>query len=278
MKALFGSAQCCTKESAEWWRSSTTDIADEYARARAEAVLLNSYEQYPALASDKKHTFDLAIFMLRYYMDEAPLAGGFWAAGQAGWEPIAIEERIIIDLGDIKLSFQLDRLVRLPSHDLTVLVDLKTAGRMNKNWERNWPLSLQQKLYRWAVREHYSLDLSGHYIEGLLKDVPCDLKYVELPDWSDAELAEAVELFKTLWQRDATLIRSCSTINAETMTYEVDIAKLTEVGLTETTTNPFDCYSYYTQCPMYDICQAPPNQRVALLEESFEWVEPLYLA
>ena len=262
------------KLEAEWWRYSTTDLADQVARDAAEVILLESYEKYPALASDKKHTFDLAIFMLRYYMDEAPLAGGFWAAGQAGWEPIAIEERIIIDIGDMKLSFQLDRLVRLPSHDLTVLVDLKTAGRMNKNWERNWPLSLQQKLYRWAVREHYSLDLSGHYIEGLLKDVPCDLKYVELPDWSDAELTEAVDLFRTLWSRDEDLI--WGSIDEETGA--VDVARLTHRGLTETTTNPFDCFSYYTQCPMYDICQAPPDQRVALLEESFEWVEPLYLA
>lgn len=212
--------------------------------------------------------------MMQRYMVEAKLAGAHWAADDDRWQPVSIEERVILT-GDPRgtLSFQIDRLVQhLDQPELVVLVDLKTASRLTRYWERQWPLSLQQKLYRYAVRRAHNLEVTAHYIEGALKNVPTELKYVELPDWSDAELEEAVECFMTLVQKDAAIVARAMREDGT-----VDVDTLTHLALTETEFNPFDCFSYGGECPVYRLCTAEPSLRSGLLNAEFEFVEPLYL-
>lgn len=260
---------------AAWWRTSSPSAVQEAMNAKW-------LESFPSeYASDQRggHTRSLSEYLAGVYVGTALAGGGHWAAEAASWEPLAIEERVILNLGpEGTLSFQLDRLMvgTLGNGEkVHVLTDLKTAGRIDKRWRNKWVMSLQQKLYRWAVEEKYGVRLtgSGHYIEGLWKDMTCrQPEYVQLPDWSDSELEEAVMLLKRVCQKDAALVARCQMVGGA-----IDLDKLLLLAVTETDTNEYDCFTY-GECPLYaGVCTKPVSERVGTLRALFEYVEPTFL-
>ncbi len=250
---------------APWWA-----VGSE---KRAMTIMKEEAKLFPDMDSDGKHTVELAEGLLWYYMANAKLAGGHWGEDYKGWKPIAIEDRVILDLTNCRLSFKLDRLVVNDTFDPpeAVLVDLKTARGLGSYWSRQFPLSMQQKLYRAAVRQEYNLEPT-HFIEGLLKKLPTDIEYVLLPDWSTSELDEAVEMFERQCAKDAGVIE-----RARLPDGEIDMDFLFEYVLTKTDYNPFDCYSYGVPCPLLKTCTQPFDKRLAIFKEEFEYVEPEYL-
>lgn len=224
-----------------------------------------------SIAEDSNLTLELGRFLARHYALGAKIAGEHWA-GSAAWELVACEERIALDLGDgVVLTFQLDRLVRCtegdPTQPIYVVVDTKSAGRLGSYWHRTWPTSLQQKCYHAAVERHFGIDLAAHYIEGVLKNVPCEIVYAEV-HWSDGILEEALDLAKQLALRDAALLRA-----AEQEALRTGLPSshtLREAALRSTLTNAEDCFAYNRKCELYELCHfTEPEQRSALLQAEF---------
>lgn len=253
---------------AEWWRTGD--------QLKTMTALTNAWSEHREYLDNTKLSFDLAMGMMTGYCGQAQLtpAGTAYDADsppnlRAG-KIVSIEQRIVLDLGlEARLAFQLDRLT---DDDGFVLTDTKTAGRFDKHWFEQWARSLQQKLYRVAIREHYNRPVERHYIEGVLKKLPTQIEYVPLPVWSDAELAEAVRQFKTICQKDARLVARAMKVGGE-----IDVNELFDLAVNWTEFNPHDCDSYGVKCPVYDVCQADPDDRVGMLLADFEHVPPDYL-
>lgn len=247
---------------AEWWATASLGDAKQAAREK--------YEELEGWITKAEYTPEFVCeHLVSRYTEQASIAGLF---EPEGWEIVTIEERIILPLGpEATISFQLDRLVQDQDHKL-VLVDTKTASHIDKRWRSQWLLNLQQKLYAYTVREHFGQPLSAHFIEGLEKSPKAPLEYVPLPLWSDGELTEAASLFRRLVQRDAVLVAEATGAGGV-----VDIDRLFELAVIATDFNPHDCFSYGRECELYKICTAPVEERVGLLEDEFEWVEPTFL-
>ncbi len=251
---------------AEWWTVGSEEAAV--------TCMHEAYEERERwFYGDDKHSLELADVMLRYYTANAKLAGGHWFADEGEWEVVMVEERVIVELDPrARLSYQVDRLVREVNHDLYVLVDLKTASRITDYWSRGFPRSLQQQLYAYGVRGQ-GYELADHFIEGLLKKADCDIRYVDLPAWSESQLEEAKELFVKICQTDAELVARSMQPDGT-----VDVDELTRLILTETEYNGDHCFAYGKPCPYLDLCNSPPDERFDLLRADYEWVEPEYLA
>ncbi len=135
-------------------------------------------------------TLALAEAMMKHYESNALIAGPLTSQGD--FKLVDVEQRFEIPLRDIKLSFQMDRVVYDKDQDWMVIVDSKTAGRLDAKWERQWETSVQMKLYRAGAKQVFGhvgrLDI---VVEGVLKHVPSDLRYYVCPEWSDGLLAEA---------------------------------------------------------------------------------------
>lgn len=255
----FGTA--IHEAAAAWWEEGSEQPAVE--------ALERSWE--PSIEATSDLTLELAKFMVRYYCADANLAGKHWAT-DAAWTVEAVEERIELELSeDVVLSFRLDRLARCADTDppAWVVVDTKTSSRFGRYWTRErWLTNLQQKLYHKAVEEHYGIELDGHYIEGVLKSAPSEIRYVAL-DWPKAVLAEALEHARRLAMRDAELVRKA----------EGSASALVELVARETATNGDDCFAFGRQCECFELChETPPNQRIALIASDFEEVEQEWLA
>lgn len=230
----------------------------------------------PSIEEDSKLTLEMARFLVRYYCSDASIAGEHWAEN-ARWEVVACEDRVERELagGRAKLSYKVDRLVRCVDADppAYVLVDTKTASRVTRWWQRLWPSNLQQKAYAAAVEEHYGVKLDGHYVEGVKKSVPTEIKYVEL-SWPDGVKREALEHVERLAMRDAKLIAEASK-TGENGEHELDREVLLELATTQTLTNGDDCYAFGRKCELYELChETDPELRAALLDAEFEWREP----
>jgi len=247
---------------AKWW--GTSDVGAAIQRAHEE------YEELRQWITMPEYTPEFVCeHLIRRYTEQASVAGLF---EPEGWEIVTIEERVVLNLGpEATISFQLDRLVQDADRQL-VLVDTKTAGRIDKRWRQQWVLNLQQKLYAYSVREVYGRPLTAHFIEGLEKSPKAPLEYVPLPLWSDGELTEAASLFRRLVQRDAALVAEATGMGGV-----VDLDRLYELAVVATDFNPHDCFSYGRECEMFKICTAPVEERVGLLKDEFEWVAPLFL-
>lgn len=257
---LFGTAM--HEAAAAWWKQRDEDAALEALRSAWKS----------SIERDSDLTIELAEMLVRYYTSDACIAGDHWAGCENdGWELVLCEERIDLPLGNARLTFKVDRLVRYTPSDppLYVLVDTKTASRMGRYWRRRYPTSLQQKLYAAAVEEHLGITLDAHFIEGVLKSVPTEVRYLAL-DWPCEVRREALDLAQELAARDAELLALAGDDASE--------QELIEVALTQTSTNGDDCYAFNRKCELYELChETPPEMRMALLTAEFEHVEPEWL-
>lgn len=228
-------------------------------------------------------TIQLANAMLGEYMQKAELAGPF--TSQGNWKLVDVEQRFEIPLKDTRLSFQCDRIVHDPDQNWLVVVDSKTAGRLDSKWDRQWETSLQMKLYRAGVKHVF--DTGGRIdivVEGILKHTPSDIRYVVCPEWSNAMLGEATHNAYCIAALDSDFVVQASDqiVLRDAMDNPMpklipNADKALELAVALTPTNYFDCYSYGIECPFRRICTADVDERVAIVKgEYFDIPEESY--
>jgi len=236
---------------AEWWRSAS--------HADAERVLRVMHSGLSGSMTEKT-TEQLATGMLASYVNDATLAGPFQSMGP--WQVVSIEDRLEMPLGRHRLSFQTDRVLFNKDRGHLVVVDTKTAQRLDPRWERQWEMSLQMKLYRRAMQRVYDMPLLDVVIEGVLKDIPSRVRYYTCPEWDDATLDEAERQFIRVADEDRRLIESDAGI-------PIDVSVAEEIAVNQTATNYHDCFSYNVECPFRRLCIAEPAQRAAILRGEY---------
>jgi hypothetical protein len=239
-----------------WWADRDLEICIEY---------LHSCE-WPL---NEKHTLGLAINLMTMYSEKAKLMP--FAAPGDDWQLVALEERVLLPIGNVVLSWQLDRLAEEKRMGLLAMTDVKTASRTDGKWEKQWPTSIQMKLYSEAIVRKYGRELDWLIIEGLQKG-PALYKPYSVPIFSPAIREEAMRNFEWVVKHDAQLLDNCMLADGT-----VDAEKLLERALTETPHNPAECYSYYSTCDYRRLCDAEPSERLGLLKEGFEYHEPDYV-
>lgn len=254
----------------------------EYADANPYAVLDKQYDELePSLEGNERHTRELAHSLLRYYMNEANVAGGHWAADMPGWHVVEvndvpmIEQRLEVTTpAGFRMRFMLDRLVQYEDRDIYAVVDLKTAAsnkrlkvpNFYRDWNDQWDLSIQMRLYKWGVKEALAIDAEV-WIEGLLKALPTQLRTLRCPDWSDSQLEEAVRLF------DGHMAYNQQLVEQHSVGIDVDVAALTESAAVVTPFNLNDCNAYYHQCAFWPLCNARPEERIGIINSQYEYYE-----
>lgn len=233
-----------------------------------------------------KLSLAMADAMLDHYAANAQIAGPF--TNQGNFELVDVEQRFEIPLRDVKLSFQCDRIAYDKEQNWLVVTDTKTAGRLDNKWDRQWETSVQMKLYRAGAKQVFKFDPPARVdivVEGLLKDIPSEIRYYVCPEWSDGLLAEAAHNAYTIAKLDEDIIQQGS--DEVTLTNdkgEVDYSKLTpnvqkieEIAMRFTPVNYMDCFSYGIECPFRRLCVADVEQRVPILRaEYFEIKEESY--
>lgn len=256
---------------AEWWRTGV--LAAALAAADASWT---EYQRWLEPRSELSREMTAAV--VQGYTEQALLGAGHWAAKLPGWEPFAVEQRVVVELDPrARISFQMDHGAKHAQSGSTVLVDTKTHGRQSgyfrRDWERKWQFHPQQMIYQWVLRTQYGVegDLE-HYIEGVARDVPTKVSYLRLPTYPMDVLAEAKEQLVRICQKDAEIVARATEVDGT-----VDGDKLLHLALTETEYNPAECFAYGQQCGLYDVCTAPTAQRAGLVKDRFEYVEPVYL-
>jgi hypothetical protein len=184
---------------------------------------------------------------------------------------VVIENRLEVDLGrNVTLTFKLDRLVHCPETGMYVMVDSKTASTRGRSfpsyWANQWPRSLQQRLYRWAVLESFGMESNQleQWIEGLLKNVPTEVKYVQLPAWSESELEEAATLALHWGDENKAFIGDDGKLDVDTV-------------LTAPNFNFGDCEAYFRPCPYTSLCMAQPEDRLGIYMAEFQEIPQEYL-
>jgi hypothetical protein len=182
-----------------------------------------------------------------------------------------VENRLVVPIGPHTLSFKVDRLlsetVPFEKGGRLVFVDTKTAGRLGPSWSRQWPLSLQMKLYKLGMYLLFGTIPDG-VIEGVLKKVPTKLEPVLLPDWTLAELEEAQEQFLKVANKDDRIVKLATHDGV------LDTELLWDLASTVTEFNDNDCFSYGNPCPFLEVCQSAPGDRVGLIATEYETYEP----
>lgn len=210
-------------------------------------------------------TLELAAAMLNTYMNTATLAGPF----EGDWQLVSVEDRLEVPLdlpnGSAKLSFQSDRVVWNKDTEHLVIIDTKTAGRLDRRWSKQWETSLQMKLYKAGAMTAYDMENVSVVVEGVLKDVPSVIQYEPCPDWSKGILSEAANQASIIAQRDFDLIAS------DVPDVPKDKRVVVQEALVDTAVNYMSCYEYGVECPFRKLCTAEPEERVAILNgEYFE--------
>lgn len=218
---------------------------------------------------NEKHHSGLAMSLWGSYAATARLMP-FGTAGQK-WEAIAIEKRVILDVAPgLKLSYQLDRLLREQDSDRLALVDLKTAARCDMRWADQWKRDLQMKLYSAAVAKEYGRPLDWLIVEGLAKD-KATVNYVVVPEFSEDMRSEAWRAFEWVANHDRELLDSVTHDGV------VDGEKLAFQLLTQSPFSPAECFAYGHPCDYLRLCDAEPSERVALFKEGYHYEEPKYV-
>lgn len=246
--------RCADKTSGEALNAALTVIAQEWQKR---------FEQRVIRAGDL--TLAMAEAMMVNYAKTAELAGPF-ALETPDWQIVSIEDRLEVPLvlpGTTgKLSFQTDRVLYNKERDHLVVVDTKTAGRFDKRWERQWETSLQMKLYKAGAVRAYDLPPENIdvVIEGLLKHVPSEVRYVPCPEWSVEMLNEAVSMAQHVAWRDYELISD------EDMSR--DAALVIEDALVAPCSYD-ECFSYGVECAFRQLCVAEPSDRAAILAAEY---------
>lgn len=250
---------------AQWWRFAHID--GNVARAKAVAAVNMEWDRRfdarPEI-SQKDVSRELAVAMMTTYTKLAEMRGPF-GMEDGEWQFVTVEDRLEVPLfGGYKLSFQTDRVVYNQTTGHLVIVDTKTAGRMDKRWERQWETSLQMKLYKAAAAKAYDFDPDNVdvVIEGVLKDVPSDIRYIPCPDWSQAILDEAIQQAIYVAKRDEMLIASEAKLPR-------DVSVIEDLAVNKTTVNYMSCYEYGIECPFRRLCTAEPEERVAILHAEY---------
>lgn len=237
-----------------WWTEGDAAICSEYLRA----------QEWPL---NEKHTLDLALRLLAAYTTQARKMP--FAADGEEWEFETVEQRIVLELADdLALSFQIDRLLRRDEH--RALVDTKSASRCDARWAKQWPRSLQMKLYAEAVSREYHCELDWLIIEGLDKTAG-KVSLVSLPDFSKDVRTEAMRNFEWVAKHDMQIIESSKLPDGT-----IDVDKLFDRVLTQSPFNESECFSYNSECDYLRLCNAEPEERKSLLIEGYEYVEPEY--
>lgn len=227
-------------------------------------------------------TLKLAESMLEHYVQNAQLAGPF--TEQGNWQLVDVEQRFELPLMDTKLSFQCDRVVYDKAQNWMVIVDSKTAARLDSKWDRQWETSLQMKLYRAGAKHVFQtggrIDV---VIEGILKHVPSAIRYYVCPEWSDSLLKEAIHNAWLIASMDKDLVeQSCDAVTLRdaqdnVITKQVpNEEKALALAVALTPVNYFDCYSYGIECPFRRICVADVDERVAIVKGEYFNVEGEY--
>lgn len=192
--------------------------------------------------------------------------------GDGDWLFLSVEKRIVVPVrSKLALSFQIDRLMQRGSDGALALFDVKTAYRCDQRWAKQWPRSLQMKLYSAAVRKHYGRNLDWLVIEGLDKSNGT-LNYVVVPEVSEEKQDEAWRNLDWVALHDELLLDAATLPDGT-----VDADKLCHLALTQTPFNDGECFSYNSECPFLGLCDAEPNERLALLREGYVYVEPEYV-
>ena len=220
-------------------------------------------------------SLEMANAMMNAYREKAMLAGPFDAEGP--WQLVSVEDRIELPLSTgffedgterkFILSFQTDRVVWNKETKHLVVVDTKTAGRLDKRWARQWETSLQMKLYKACAVAAYDMEPENVsvVVEGVLKDVPSTIQYEVCPDWSADTLGEAVNQARIVALRDYDLIAS------STEGIPRDRHLVVNDALVNTAINYMSCYEYGVECPFRKLCTAEPEERIGILNgEYFE--------
>jgi hypothetical protein len=230
---------------AEYWKSRDDNkvaaaVSAEYAKV---ADVMN-----------EKHSLALALTMMEQYGTKAALAGSIGEA-DSPFQIVLIEERAAFKLDGLDMTFQLDRLLSLNNEEL-ILVDAKSASRLDARWRTQWPLSLQMRLYMKALRTMYDMPVTI-IIEGLQKGLPLKIEYYTCPDWSDEELDEAVDAAKRVQAKDRALL-DILTLQGEDALVEAAVRSEFNYG---------DCHSYNTDCSFLELCSIAPNERKGALSD-----------
>lgn len=218
-------------------------------------------QEYLKNANDlnEKHSFELAESMIKHYIENARISGPFIG----NYQVVTIEERISTVINGYKISMQLDRALSLDNRRM-LIVDTKTAARLDQRWRNGWDMSLQMKLYKLITQTLFDMPVDI-VVEGLLKAPKSKIEYYATPDWDFDQLDEAKNQFLAIASADDEVLSSAR-INFDT---EFDLGRLTEVIVNQTRYNPGDCNSYNVQCPFYRVCSSPPSQRVGLLNAEY---------
>lgn len=228
-------------------------------------------------------TLALAKSMLKDYEQKALIAGPL--TSQGNFKLVDIEQRFEIPLRDIKLSFQTDRVAFDKDQNWMVIVDSKTAQRLDARWDKQWETSVQMKLYKTGAKSVFAT--GGRVdvvVEGILKHAPSDIRYYVCPEWSDSMLAEAAFNAYQQAKMDEDLILKGSDIVALRDSLDhvhpkpvPNQKKIEELAVRYTPFNYADCYAYGVECPFRRICTADPEHRVSILNaEYFDVVEETY--
>lgn len=257
---------------AAWWQ--TGDVAKMHLAWRSAWQAESRW-----LEAQTDLTKDSVAAIMEHYSAAAKLGAGAWCARQEGWRLEACEKRVVVELSPLaRLSFQLDRLAHHAESEVWVLTDTKSKKPGTKyrdaQWDEKWGFSLQQMVYRWVVINVLGVPAAQleHYIEAVTKAVPSEVRYVQLPAWSKSQLEEAKDALVRLCQKDAKLVADNTLPNGA-----VDVAGLLTAALTTTDYNPGDCFAFFTKCPLYEVCTSPPELRVGLVRDGFEWRAPQFL-
>lgn len=217
--------------------------------------------------SQESVSLAMATSMMEHYVENAQLAGPF--SDEGGYTLVDVEQRFEVPFdmdgsGTGLISFQCDRIVAKDDH--IVVVDTKTAQRLDARWERQWELSLQMKIYKGLVKQVFDNKNVDIVIEGLLKHVPSDIRYYVCPDWSDLQLGEALYAATAIAKQDELLITSEGKLRSK--------EEIEELACKYTLPNYGECYSYNIECPFRRICIADVPERVSILRgEYFELPE-----
>jgi len=249
---------------AAWWKSNADgDVARRLAYAAVNAEWAKRFNANPSLNAGDL-TLQIAEAMIQAYTMTAEVSGPF-GLETGDWQLVSVEDRlevplVLADGRKAKLSFQTDRVVFNKTTNHLVVVDSKTAARMDKRWERQWETSLQMKLYKAGAARAYDMlpENIDVVVEGILKDVPSNVKYIPCPDWSVDTLNEAVRQAQFIAERDFDLLAR-----------DMRIPDLMDAAVNQTSINYMSCFEYGVECPFRRLCTSEPEERVALLTSEY---------
>lgn len=229
--------------------------------------------------SGDKHTMEMGEDLLECYISNAELVPRALEE-DINWELLEdeegrfIERRVEIELEGKILSFQLDRALVSVTKNI-IIADIKTTSRLNSKVEAGWARSLQQKLYVVGVRKKFPwVKKVFSFIEALEKKASPVFKLVELPQWTEKQLDEALESWLASAEEDELVIGKGVEVaiarHGEKYTDEQLREAVEEIAVTQTTFNYMDCYSYFLQCPYLPLCDSSPELRIGQLWSDFE--------